>query len=212
MGSVEWALRVLASHPFQVVFFASLIEAAGIPFPSRVILVLTPAFLVTRHEWLTIVAVAVAGALIGDHVPYIAGRFAGMRMLGLYCRLTLGSDACVEKTLRLFHRFHSWAILGSRFSASVRLFASACAGCSRMTYPRYLALDAAGTIVYTVVFVLIGFLVGDRAVEFLTKDRRRWLFFGVVATAFATLMLYRIVRRLRHGRARAAKLEALRPS
>jgi hypothetical protein len=42
-------LDFLASHPFGVVFFSSLIEAAGIPFPSRVILILAPAF---RDDWL----------------------------------------------------------------------------------------------------------------------------------------------------------------
>ena len=50
-------LSFLANHPFSVVFWSSLIEAAGVPFPSRVILILTPAFLATetdlvrRVEW-----------------------------------------------------------------------------------------------------------------------------------------------------------------
>ena len=43
-------LSFLANHPFSVVFWSSLIEAAGIPFPSRVILILTPAFLATERD------------------------------------------------------------------------------------------------------------------------------------------------------------------
>jgi hypothetical protein len=31
-------LAFLADHPFSVVFWSSLVEAAGLPFPSRVIL------------------------------------------------------------------------------------------------------------------------------------------------------------------------------
>jgi membrane protein DedA with SNARE-associated domain len=38
----------------------------------------------------------------------------------------------------------SAARLFGRFSTSVRLFASACAGCARITYRRYVALDGAG--------------------------------------------------------------------
>ena len=211
MGSVDSYLQVLADHPFAVVFASSLIEAIGIPFPSRVILILTPAFLVTRTDVAEIVVAAVAGALLGDHVPYFAGRFAGARMLGVYCRLTLGSEDCVEKTLRLFQRFRSWAILASRFSTSVRIFASACAGCGQVTYPRYLAFDTLGTTVYTVACVLIGSLIGERAVVFFTTDRRRWLFLILVATAFATLLGYRLWRRYRHGAARAATLAEARP-
>jgi hypothetical protein len=50
-------LSFLANHPFSVVFWSSLIEGAGIPFPSRVILILTPAFLATESDlvWLIIV-------------------------------------------------------------------------------------------------------------------------------------------------------------
>jgi membrane protein DedA with SNARE-associated domain len=210
MGSVDSYLQLLADHPFAVVFWSSLIEAIGIPFPSRVILILTPAFLITQKDFAGVVVVAIVGALLGDHVPYFAGRFAGSRMLGVYCRLTLGSEHCIEKTLRLFLRFRSSAILASRFSTNVRIFASACAGCSRVTYPRYLALDAIGTVVYTIVFVGLGFLIGERAVVFFTTDRRRWIFLLLVVAAFATLIGYRLWRRLRHGAARASTLEEAR--
>src|SRR3989442_13000025 len=118
MGCVDSYLGLVADHPFAVVFVSTLVEAIGIPFPSRVILILTPAFLITDKEYAGLVTVAIVGALLGDHVPYFAGRFAGLRMLGVYCRLTLGSDQCVEKTIRLFQRFRSWAILASRFSTS----------------------------------------------------------------------------------------------
>ena len=79
MGSVDSYLQLLADHPFAVVFCSSLIEAIGIPFPSRVILILTPAFLITRQDFAGVVLAAVIGALLGDHVPYFAGRMAGDR-------------------------------------------------------------------------------------------------------------------------------------
>ena len=210
MSSLEPYLALLADHPFAVVFVSSFIEAVGIPFPSRIILILTPTFLVTPDQVAGVIGAAIAGALLGDHVPYFAGRLAGMRMLGVYCHLTLGSAECVEKTLRLFARFRSWAILGSRLSTNVRIFASACAGCSQITYPRYLMLDAIGTTLYTVIVVSIGALVGERAVVFLTTDRRRWLFLLFALTAFATLIGYRVWRRYRHGAARAERLQPVR--
>jgi membrane protein DedA with SNARE-associated domain len=204
-------LDFLADHPFGVVFWSSLIEAAGLPFPSRVILVLTPAFLATENDLVRLVLVAAAGAVLGDHVPYVAGRLAGTRLLGFYCRVTLASEACVETTLRYFLRFGPAALLFSRFSASVRLFASACAGCGHITYARYVALDAIGTLVYTTLFVLAGWFIGERAVVFLTTDRRRWVFLGAVAAGFAALIGYRLWRRHRFGRAQAKTLERLRP-
>jgi membrane-associated protein len=207
MDFLESHLDFLADHPFSVVFAASLIEAMGVPFPSRVILILTPAFLVTESDLVRLIVVATMGAVLGDHVPYLAGRLAGTRMLGLYCKVTLASERCVEKTLDYFSRFGSGTLLLSRFSTSVRIFASACAGCGRVTYPRYLTLDTIGTVVYTSACVLLGYLIGERAVVFFTTDRRRWLFLGFVVLAAATLLAYRLGRRLRHGRARTSSIE-----
>jgi membrane protein DedA with SNARE-associated domain len=204
-------LDFLASRPFSVVFFASLIEAAGVPFPSRILLVLTPAFLATESDLVRLVLVAAAGALLGDHVPYIAGRLAGTRLLGLYCRLTLASDACVETALRYFQRFGPAALLFNRVSTSMRLFAAACAGCGRITYGRYVSFDAAGTLVYTSLFVLVGWFIGERAVVFLTTDRRRFVVLGLVALAAATLIGYRLWRRRRFGRAQIQRVERIRP-
>jgi membrane protein DedA with SNARE-associated domain len=202
-------LHFLADHPFSVVFLSSLIEAAGLPFPSRVILVLTPAFLATERDLVWLIVVATVGAVLGDHVPYLAGRVAGTRLLGFYCRVTLASDACIETTLSYFRRFGSAALLFSRFSASVRIFASACAGCSDVTYTRFVTFDSIGTLVYTSLIVLVGWLVGERAVAFLTTDRRRWIFLGVAALAFVTLIGYRLWRRRRDGRAQAGTVERI---
>ena len=47
---VQPYLAFLAEHPFSVVFWSALVDAAGVPFPSRVILVLTPAFLATETD------------------------------------------------------------------------------------------------------------------------------------------------------------------
>ena len=204
-------LNFLADHPFSVVFWSSFIEAAGVPFPSRVILVLTPAFLATEIDLVRLVIVGTAGAVLGDHIPYLAGRVLGMRLLGFYYRVTLASEACVETTLKYFRRFGPAAVLFSRFSTSVRLFASACAGCADVTYARYVALDAIGTLAYTSAMVLVGWFIGERAVAFLTTDRRRWLFVGAVALAFTTLIGYRLWRRYRFGRAQAKTVETIRP-
>ena len=200
-------LSFLGTHPFSVVFWSSLIEAAGVPFPSRVILVLTPAFLATETDLVRLVIVATIGALLGDHVPYIAGRVAGTRMLGLYCKVTLGSAHCIERTLDHFRRFGAAALVLSRFSTSVRIFASACAGCGHITYARYLAFDTLGTVVYTTLCVLLGYLIGERAVVFFSTDRRRWLFLAVVVFTAGTLIGYRLWRRFRYGGAGASRLE-----
>jgi len=207
MDWVQSHLDFLLEHVLTIVFCAFLIEAAGIPFPSRLIL-LVAATLTTEPRMLAcLVAVSAGGALIGDHVPYVAGALTGPRILALYCRLTLGSVDCVEKTVRYFTRFGPAAILLSRFSTSVRLFAAALSGCGHIAYWRFLLLDLVGTVLYAALLVVVGRVVGESAAEFLGQlgGLRVLLFVGPLA--FGALVGYRLYRRARHG---AAQIEAVR--
>ena len=212
MRSVDAYLAVLADHPYAVVLVSSFIDAMGIPFPARIILILTAGLLATDRDLVGLIGVATLGCVLGDHVPYLAARVAGSRMLALYCRFTLGSVDCIENTLRYFARYGSWALLASRFNTGIRLFASACAGCRHVTYVRYVTLDAIGTVVYATLWTLVGRLVGERAVVFLTTDRRRWLFLVLVVIGFLGVLGYRLWRRRRHGAARAAALTVITPA
>ncbi|HEY7519650.1 MAG TPA: VTT domain-containing protein [Methylomirabilota bacterium] len=207
MDWVQSHLDFLLEHVVAIVFFAFLIEAAGIPFPSRIILLVAATLTTEPRTLATLVAVSAGGALIGDHVPYVAGALTGPRILALYCRLTLGSEQCVEKTVRYFIRFGPAAILLSRFSASVRLFAAALSGCGHIAYSRFLAFDVVGSVLYALLLVTVGRLVGESAAEFLGRlgGLRILLFVGPLA--FAGLLGYRLYRRRRYG---AAKMDAVR--
>ena len=205
MDFLQSHLQFFAEHPFSVVFFALLIEAAGIPFPTRIILILAPAFVDTDRDLARLAVVAAAGAVLGDHIPYLAGRMAGLRILTLYCRLTLSSSRCVDQALHHFGRYGPPALLLSRFSTSVRILASACAGCGRITYGRYLTLDGLGTLLYTCLWVMVGAVIGDRAVQFFMHDPRRFTFLAFAVLVGAGFFGYRLWRRWREGKAHAAK-------
>lgn len=204
MGWVEPHLDFLLDHLLSIVFCAFFIEAAGIPFPSRIILLVGATFTTEPRLLASLVAASAAGALIGDHVPYFAGALTGPRILVLYCRLTLGSEQCVEKTVRYFTRFGPAAILLSRFSTSVRLFAAALSGCGHIAYGRFLAFDAVGTVLYAVLLVVVGRVVGESASEYFQRPGAMRLLLVVGPLAFGGLLGYRLYRRSRYGPAKSA--------
>jgi membrane protein DedA with SNARE-associated domain len=207
MGWVESHLDFLLDHLLSIVFCAFFIEAAGIPFPSRIILLVAATFTTEPRLLASLIAASSVGALLGDHVPYFAGVLTGPRILVLYCRLTLGSEQCVEKTVRYFTRFGPAAILLSRFSTSVRLFAAALSGCGHIGYGRFLAFDTVGTVLYAVLLVVVGRVVGESASEYFQRPGAMRLLLVVGPLAFAGLLGYRLYRRSRYG---AAKSDAVR--
>ena len=204
MDFINAHLDVLVRHLLSVVFVAFLVEATGVPFPSRILLLVAGTLADAPLQLVGIVAASTVGALIGDHVPYLAGALHGPRILALYCRITLGSAECVDKTVGYFRRWGAAAILLSRFSTSVRLFASALSGCGHVSYRTFITFDLAGTVLYTGFWVVIGYLVGERAAELLTRYGHARLLLLVGPMALAAVIGYRLWRRRRYGAADAA--------
>ena len=208
MDLLQPHIDFLADHLYSIVFGAFVIEGAGIPFPSRIILLIAATLTETPRELTMLVLVSTLGAVIGDHAPYLAGKIAGPRLLTLYCRITLGSAQCVEKTVAYFVRHGAAAILLSRFSASVRIFAAALAGCGHLSYGRFLAYDVAGSMLYATALVGMGYLIGDHAAEVVKRFGGPRVFLLIGPVAMISLFAYRLWRRSRYGRARADVLRA----
>ena len=203
MELIQSHLDFLLRHVLTVVFVSFLVEAAGVPFPSRIVLLIAATFGIDARHVAALVGVATVGSLIGDHVPYLAGALTGPRILAFYCWVTLGSEACIERTVGYFRRFGAAAVLLSRFSASVRLFASALSGCGHITYWKFATFDLLGTVVYTAVWATVGYVVGERALELLGRHRGARLLVLAGPVALAALIAYRLWRRRRYGAAKA---------
>jgi membrane protein DedA with SNARE-associated domain len=143
-----------------------------------------------------IIALGAAGVLITDHLWYFAGSLGGDRLLRLYCWLTFSSPDCVRRTTDWFKRFGALTIVVGRFVAAVRLLAWPLARQHGVGYPTFLALDTAAALVWTSIWVGLGWFLGDRWANASTEAR--WV--GVALGAIATLAFlgFQLWRRLRH--------------
>ena len=195
-------------HAYLLVFLSSLIEATGIPFPGRIVLILAGAVMATQAEVFRVILVAFVGSLIGDHLLYGAGRMQGPRLLTLYCRITLASDRCVENTIRYFWRFGAPAVVLARFSTGVRLFAVILSGCGHITYGRFVAFDVAGTVVYCSLWAGAGFVFGDALIAIAERPGPTRAIVLIVPAGIVALLGYRWYRRWRYGRPSAASMAA----
>ena len=206
MEILQAHLEFFAANAPAIVFVSSLVEAMGVPFPGRIILIVAATLAADLHALVSLGAAAIVGSLLGDHVPYAAGYVVGPRLLEIYCRISLGSAQCVANTITFFRRFGATAVLFARFSTTVRLFAAALSGCGHISYPRFLACDVVGTLVYAGLWVTLGHLFGAQLGELL--KRHGPLLVLVVPIAVASIFAYRLWRRARYGPARSVPLES----
>ena len=211
MEFLDTHLAFVSRHVYVLVFGAFLMEGAGIPLPSRMLLILAGSLADGPRGALLVMAMCLSGGVLGDHLPFLGGRLAGTRILSLYCRLTLGSQNCIENTVAYFVRFGPAAILLSRFSASIRIFAAALSGCGHVSYPRFVTYDVLGSAIYATLWVTIGYFVGAPAIELLKRYRVLNLVLLVVPLALLGVLVYRLWRRARYGAALPSEIVTLAP-
>ncbi|MBM4440578.1 MAG: DedA family protein [Candidatus Rokubacteria bacterium] len=148
--------------------------------------------------WL--LGLGVAGTVIGDHVLYLLGIAGGERVLTLYCRWTVGSQRCITDARAYFERWGGFTIVIGRFVTGVRLFASALAGAGGIAYPRFLLFDVVGALVWTGLFVSLGYWLGERAARLLERYGPVILVIGLgIVVAGVAVLVYRVIKRRRHS-------------
>lgn len=182
------------------------LESMGIPLPGEVILV-SAALISSRPELdVSPVGVAVAasaGAIIGDSIGYLAGRRWGDRMfdvLGRRFPKHAGPDRLAFAE-HVFARYGVWAVFFGRFVALLRIFAGPMAGALRMPYPRFLAANALGGIVWACGTTAVLYAVGTRAEQWLKGSS--WI--GLIVIIGVGVSLSTVFRRrLEHAVARHA--------
>ena len=149
-----------------------------------------------------ILAIVIAAAIVGDTVGYEIGRHFGTRILDI--RRLRRQRHRLSDAQSLLARRGGWAVFFGRFIAFFRAMMPALAGTARMPYPRFLAFNAAGGLVWGTGAVLVGYLAGNSYGR-VEKTVGRGAAVAVAVIALGALIVWRVRRR----RAEAAR-EGLR--
>ena len=106
-----------------------------------------------------ILAVVVVCAIVGDSVGYAVGERWGRQLLqlGPLRKRQKGIDTALDQ----LNRRGPVAVFVARFSAFLRAVVPGLAGLSSMHYRTFLAANAAGGLCWGVLYVLLGYFVGQ---------------------------------------------------
>ena len=191
---LDWLVR----NTYVVVLVGAAIDATGIPFPGRLLLVAGGAIVAGgQADPVLVVALATAGTVTGDHLWYFAGALGSHRLLRLYCRLTFSSRRCQRRTKDWFRRHGPFTILIGRFVAGVRLLAWPLARDHGVGYGTFLLFDVAGALLWSGLWVGLGWLLGDQWRA--AGDQMAWLAPAMLVAGTLALFGTRLWRRLRYG-------------
>jgi membrane protein DedA with SNARE-associated domain/rhodanese-related sulfurtransferase len=158
------AIVFFVHYAYLIIFLWVLVEQIGIPIPSVPVL-LTAGTLSATHRvsWFGITVAMLFACVIADTVWFSLGRRYGNSVLKLLCRLSFEASTCVSKTEGYFTRRGAVTLLFAKFVPGLSTVAAPIAGQTGMSYPRFIAWDLAGSLIWGETFILAGRFFGDLA-------------------------------------------------
>ena len=153
---------MMVRHGYALTFAVLLLESIGFPLPAAITLVAAGAG-VASHTLSApgILLTATMALALGDIVQFWLGRTAGWALLGFLCRLSMNPETCILRSAESFYKRGKATLLISKFVPGLNTMAAPLAGSMKMRFGQFLQLDFAGALLYSVTYLLIGYLSRD---------------------------------------------------
>jgi membrane protein DedA with SNARE-associated domain len=187
----------VTDHGLPLLFAFVMIESFGIPVPGETALIAFGVLAGEGHYTIeSVIAVAAAGAIVGDNLGYwLIGRVGGRSLFRRWHWLNQYSDRVLPRAESLMARHGGAAVFFGRFIAVLRYTVAWVAGLSHMPWWRFLFWNAAGGIVWATAVGLTAYYGGRAAADAIA---RFGLYAGIVI--FVGLVVGWLALRVVHRR------------
>lgn len=153
--------RLVESYGYGVVFLFVGIESLGIPLPGETILVTAGALAALGHLSLwVVIAIAAAGAVLGDAGGYWIGRRGGLALVRRYGKVFHFDEQKLTRVRRFFVRHGAKTVFLGRFIAILRTWTAVLAGTAQMPYATFAFYNVMGGVTWAAAFGTLGYLFG----------------------------------------------------
>ncbi|HLH61936.1 MAG TPA: DedA family protein [Ktedonobacteraceae bacterium] len=200
------ALDVLG-YPAVALFI--MIESSGIPFPGETMLLLASFYAGVEQQLQIpiVIACAALGAIVGDNIGYIIGRTGGRALAERYGRYVFLKPEHLDQAEKFFAKHGNKTVFFGRFVSVLRAWAAFLAGVNHMRWRSFLLYNAAGGIIWAIVYGLLGFYAGRYFKDNFTEVENiaralGWAGAGAITLA---IILAIVIYRLRKRRIRSTQ-------
>jgi membrane protein DedA with SNARE-associated domain len=157
--------HLISTYGYGAVGGLAALESMGMPLPGETVLIAASVIAGTSHAlsiWL-VVAAAAGGAVLGNSISFWVGAEIGYRLLAKYGRYVWLSERRIKLGQYLFLRYGGEVVFFGHFVGAPRALAAFLAGTGSMRWPRFLAFNAAGGVVFAAILGLGAFYLGKVA-------------------------------------------------
>ena len=153
----------LESYGYLVVFLLVMLESIGLPVPGETALIGAALYAGStgKLEIWGVIAVAIAGAIIGDNIGFSIGRYGGAKLLLRHGHRIGLHEGRLKIGIWLFRRHGGKVVFWGRFVSILRTYAAFLAGTNQMAWGRFLVFNAAGAVVWATAFGVAYYVFGS---------------------------------------------------
>jgi membrane protein DedA with SNARE-associated domain len=160
----------LETYGLILVFAFVAVECCGIPLPGETALITASVLASTgRYDIVAVIAVAAAGAIVGDSAGYWIARVGGRAALARIPWARNHLPKLLPRGERFFERHGPKTLVIGRFFAGLRITVAWLAGISHMPWGRFLVYNGAGGILWAASTALVAYYFGRTAIDAVTK-------------------------------------------
>ncbi|GGY83861.1 membrane protein [Cellvibrio zantedeschiae] len=124
-------------------------------------------------------AIVVTAAVLGNIVNYTIGRFFGAQLFRNPNSKVFRQDY-LNKARDFYDKHGGVAIIMTRFIPIIRTFAPFVAGMSGMKYPKFIAYNIIGALLWVGIFLYLGYFFGNQPV---VRKNFTLLIFGILVVS-----------------------------
>jgi membrane protein DedA with SNARE-associated domain len=159
---MNYLLSIMARQGYALTFGLLFAEALGLPFPAAIALVAAGAAVASHTlSGPAILLASMVALLIGDSAQFWLGRYSGWALLGFLCRLSMNPETCILRSAESFYKRGKATLIIAKFIPGVNTMAAPLAGSMKMRFGQFLRLDFVGALLYSVTYLLVGYLSRD---------------------------------------------------
>jgi membrane protein DedA with SNARE-associated domain len=157
----------ITTHGLALLFLVVMLESFGIPLPGETALIAF-GILASKGQYSIweVIAVAAAGAIVGDNLGYwLIGRLGGRALFRRWKWLNRYADRVLPRAEKLMEKHGGKTVFFGRFITVLRYSAAWIAGLAHMEWWRFLFWNAAGGIIWAVAVGLVSYYAGHAAAD-----------------------------------------------
>lgn len=157
----QYLLEMEGVGAYAIVFGILVACGLGFPLPEDIPLI-AAGYLVWdgTADALPMIAITLAGVLLGDSILFLLGKNLGVRILEGRAQ-TLFPPAKVRRTRAYFRKYGDKIVFFARFVAGIRAIVFFMSGALRMRYQRFLFLDGIAAALSVPIWIALGYGMGN---------------------------------------------------